>query len=54
VQLFNNESGDYRNWHQGWKGDDGFCEVARGWSDTHWQSMGYGFPDAPPYHDDML
>ncbi len=47
-------SKDWKNWHGGWKGDDGHCEVARGWCDTHLQSLGYIVPDALPYDDKML
>lgn len=54
FQPFTNHCDDYQGWHPGWKGDDGFCEVARGWCDTHLQSMGYVVPDAMPYNDDML
>lgn len=48
------EEGDWRNWHPGWKGDDGWDEVAQGWCDTHLQAMGYIVPNAKPYSDDMF
>ena len=48
------ESEDFRNWHAGWKGDDGWDEVAQGWCDTHLLAMGYVVPDAKPYDDSML
>lgn len=48
------EQADWTGWHSGWKGDDGHCVVARGWCDTHLQSLGYNVPDALPFTDDML
>lgn len=47
-------SEDWLNWHQGWKGDDGWDEVAQGWCDTHLLAMGYDVPDAKPFRDSML
>lgn len=52
IQPFDNLIEDCRNWHQGWKGDDGWCEVAQGWCDTHLQTLGYVVPDAKPYSDE--
>lgn len=54
FQPFDNTLGDWKNWHQGWKGDDGWCEVAQGWCDTHLQVLGYVVPDAKSYADEML
>ncbi len=51
---FTNDSDDWKNWHAGWKGDDGWCEVAQGWCDQHLLSLGYEVPDPKPYDDSML
>jgi hypothetical protein len=56
AQPFNNDNDDWRNWHCGWKGDEGeaWDKVAQGWCDTHLLAMGYVVPDARPYDDSML
>lgn len=54
IRPFDNNSADWKNWHGGWKGDDGWDEVAQGWCDTHLVAMGYIVPDAKPYDDSML
>jgi hypothetical protein len=54
FQPFNNPADDWRNWHQGWKGDDGWDEVAQGWCDAHLLTLGYVVPDVRPYDDSML
>jgi hypothetical protein len=54
FQPCDNPSDDWRNWHQGWKGDDGWDEVAQGWCDAHLLTLGYVVPDARPYDDSML
>ncbi len=54
VQPFATEADDWRGWHQGWKGDDGWCEIAQGWCDTHLLAMGYDVPAPRPYDDAML
>lgn len=52
FQPFNEEA-DWKNWHQSYKGDDGSCEIGRGWCDTHLVAMGYIVPDPMPYTDEM-
>lgn len=54
VQPASLLSEDWHNWHAGWKGEDGHCEVARGWCDQHLLAMGYDVPDPKPYDDSML
>lgn len=54
FKPFDNNIGDGGNWHYGWKGDEGWDEVAQGWCDTHLQTLGYIVPDAKPYSDKML
>jgi hypothetical protein len=53
VKPFNDKE-DWKGWHQGWKGDDGWDPVAQGWCDTHLLTMGYEVPDPLPYDDSML
>lgn len=45
---------DWKNWHGGWKGDEGHDPVAQGWCDTHLLAMGYVVPEPLPYDDSML
>ena len=54
FQPFSNPSDDWKGWHQGWKGDDGWDAAAQGWCDQHLLAMGYVVPDAKPYDDSML
>jgi hypothetical protein len=54
VQLCTNEQEDWRNWHCGWKGEDGWDKVAQGWCDSHLQTLCYDVPDPVPYDDSML
>lgn len=45
---------DWKKWHSGFKGDDGWDEVSRGWCDQQLLSLGYVVPDPRPYDDSML
>jgi hypothetical protein len=56
VRALNSFDGndDWKNWHQGWKGDDGWDPVAQGWCDTHLVTMGYIVPEPKPFNDKML
>lgn len=54
IQACQDVGEDWRNWHCGWKGEDGWDPVAQGWCDTHLLALGYEVPDAKPYDDSML
>lgn len=54
VGPYLNWEHDWRNWYEGWKGDNGHCPKARGWCDQNLLLMGYEVPDALPFEDSML
>lgn len=41
---------DFRNWHSGYKGDDGWDEESQGWCDQVLLQLGYIVPDPKSFN----